>query len=210
MRRLDPRDPFVVDTRELGRRPGAMREIVRTAPAPHDLAIPVIAIAPDTPIELALRLESVVEGVLVSGQATTTARGECVRCLDGVTLPVVLDLQELYDYPDKHDRYDRHDKREASDDEEDAETRLIVDDLIDLEPLIRDLAVLALPLKPLCAPDCPGLCSECGARLADDPQHSHEMLDPRWAELASLNSQSKYQSRSQSMPDPQTSTEERS
>ncbi len=197
MRRLDPRDPFVVDTRELGRRPGAMKELMRTAPAPDDLLIPVIAIAPGTAIELSLRLESVVEGVLVSGTATTTARGECVRCLDGVTLPVVLDLQELYDYPDKHDKL-----RAPADEDEESEERQIVDDLIDLEPLIRDLAVLALPLKPLCREDCPGLCSECGARLADDPQHDHEVLDPRWAELSSLNVQSPS--------DAQTTTQERS
>jgi uncharacterized protein len=47
--------------------------------------------------------------------------------------------------------------------------------------------VLALPFQPLCTEDCPGLCPECGARLADDPDHGHdEPVDPRWATLAAL------------------------
>ena len=59
-------------------------------------------------------------------------------------------------------------------------------DLIDLEPVLRDAVVLALPLRPLCRDDCPGLCAECGARLADDPDHGHETVDPRWAALQGL------------------------
>ena len=102
MRRLDPRAPLVVDTRELGRRPGSMRTVTRTVPAPADLGIVVIGILEGSPIDLDLRLESVVEGVLVSGTAQARAIGECVRCLDPVDLPVEVDLQELYDYPDPH------------------------------------------------------------------------------------------------------------
>ena len=42
--------------------------------------------------------------------------------------------------------------------------------------------MLALPFQPLCEDDCPGLCTECGARLADDPDHPHDApIDPRWA-----------------------------
>ena len=60
-------------------------------------------------------------------------------------------------------------------------------DLLDLEPLLRDAVVLSLPFQPLCRDDCPGLCIECGARLADDPGHQHEEpIDPRWAALQGL------------------------
>ncbi len=62
-------------------------------------------------------------------------------------------------------------------------------DLIDLETALRDVVVPALPFQPLCRDDCPGLCSECGAPLADDPDHSHETLDPRWSALSGLVSQ---------------------
>ena len=54
---------------------------------------------------------------------------------------------------------------------------MLEDDLVDLEPLLRDAVVLALPFQPLCRDDCPGLCLECGARLADDPDHAHEDAD---------------------------------
>ena len=67
------------------------------------------------------------------------------------------------------------------------EVSRLQDDLVDLEPLLRDAVVLALPFQPLCQDDCPGLCVECGARLADDPDHAHdEPVDPRWAALAAL------------------------
>ena len=54
--------------------------------------------------------------------------------------------------------------------------------------VLRDAVVLALPLNPVCDPECPGLCPECGARLADDPDHTHgEAIDPRWAALSQLD-----------------------
>ncbi|SLJ82547.1 putative metal-binding protein, possibly nucleic-acid binding protein [Mycobacteroides abscessus subsp. abscessus] len=59
------------------------------------------------------------------------------------------------------------------------------DDLIDLEPLIVDAIGLELPLQPLCSEDCPGLCPQCGVRMAiAGSEHRHEILDPRWAGLA--------------------------
>jgi DUF177 domain-containing protein len=182
--RLDARAPLVLDTRELGRRPGAMRSVAFQAPAPADLRIAVIGIPEGAPVDLDLRLESVVEGVLVSGTARARAVGECVRCLEPVDLPVVVEVQELFVYPDREDRSRGGSEDGATD--EAHELRSIEDDLLDLEPVLRDAAVLALPLKPLCQEDCLGLCVECGARLADDPEHHHDLVDPRWAALASL------------------------
>ena len=174
--RLDPRSPLVLDTRELGRRPGSMRTVSRSVPAPAHLGVDVLGVPGGSPLELDLRLESVVEGVLVSGTVSGTASGECVRCLDSVTVPFVVDLQELYAHPGR-------------DQEEDDDTEPLPEmdgDLVDVEPAVRDAVVLALPFQPLCRDDCPGLCSECGARLADDPGHGHEVVDPRWAALRGL------------------------
>ena len=97
--RLDPRSPLVLDTRELGRRPGSMRSLSRSVPAPAHLGVDVLGVPAGSPVELDLRLESVVEGVLVSGTVAATMSGECVRCLDPVTVPLVVDLQELYAFP---------------------------------------------------------------------------------------------------------------
>ena len=178
MRTLDPRAPFVLDTRELGRRPGTQREKSFSEEAPAGLGIDVLGVPEGSTVELDLRLEAVMEGVLVTGTATVALEGECSRCLEPIEDTLTVDLQELYVYDAPESR--------PGDDEGDDVSRL-EDDLVDLEPLLRDAVVLALPYQPLCRDDCPGLCVECGARLADDPHHGHEEpVDPRWAALQQL------------------------
>ncbi|MGW3460057.1 YceD family protein [Streptomyces olivaceoviridis] len=181
--RLDHRNPLVIDTHELGRRPGALQRLTREVDAPRDLGIQgVVGVPEGAPMELELRLESVMEGVLVTGTARATAKGECVRCLEPVELELEADFQEMFTYPDADDR--GRVIAEPGDDAEDDEDRLFVEDgLIDLEPVLRDAVVLALPMQPVCQEGCPGLCSECGARLADDPDHHHDAVDIRWAAL---------------------------
>ncbi|MCA1221669.1 YceD family protein [Streptomyces sp. 8L] len=187
--RLDHRNPLVFDTHELGRRPGALQRLTRSVPAPADFGIAgVIEVPEGNPVELKLRLESVMEGVLVSGTARATAEGECVRCLEPLTRKVEADIQELFSY---HDADDRGRPRaepggDAEGDPENEDTLFIEDGLFDLEPVLRDAVVLALPLQPLCSDDCPGLCPDCGIRLADEPGHHHDAVDPRWAALQGL------------------------
>ncbi|WP_018544736.1 YceD family protein [Streptomyces sp. LaPpAH-108] len=184
--RLDHRNPLVIDTHELGRRPGAMQRLTREVDAPRDLGIEgVIGVPEGAPMELDLRLESVMEGVLVTGTARASAKGECVRCLEPVGLELEADFQEMFSYPDADDR--GRVIAEPGDDAEDDEDRLYIEDgLIDLEPVLRDAVVLALPMQPVCQDDCAGLCSECGARLTDDPDHHHDAVDIRWAALQGL------------------------
>ena len=170
--RLDPRQPLVLDTRELGRRPGSMRTLRRLAPAPEHLGGELIGVPPGAEIDLDLRLESVMEGVLVSGTATAPLTGECGRCLEPVDETLTVDLQELYVYADS--------------DDQDEDVSRMEGDLLDLESALRDAVVLALPLTPLCREDCAGLCVDCGERLDDLPaDHTHSAPDPRWAALQS-------------------------
>jgi uncharacterized protein len=173
--RLDPRLPLVLTARELGRRPGSMRVVQRTVPAPAQVGVELIRVPEGQPVELDLRMEAVVEGVLVSGTVTAPVSGECGRCLDPFTGTVTVEVQDLFAYPDS-----------TTDDTTDAEeVRRLVGDLLDLEPVVRDALVLALPLSPVCRDDCRGLCPACGSRWQDLPaDHSHETFDPRWAALA--------------------------
>jgi uncharacterized protein len=151
-----------------------MRTLRIAVPLDEPMGLDVLAIPPGAEVDLDLRLEAVAEGVLVSGTAAATAVGQCARCLVEVTEPVVAGIRELYAYPESIT---------AATTEEDEVSRL-VDERIDLEQVARDEVVLALPMAPLCRPDCRGLCVQCGGRLDDlEPDHSHEILDPRWAAL---------------------------
>jgi uncharacterized protein len=173
--RTDPRSPLVINTHELGRRPGSMQMMELTLPAPGDLGIELLGVPEGSPVELDLRLEAVMEGVLASGRAWVTLTGECARCLEPIEDDLEVELQELYVYPE-------------SDAEEDEASRLD-GELLDLEPALRDSVVLALPFRPVCQPDCEGLCPECGVRLLDHPGHAHdEGIDPRRASLPALSS----------------------
>lgn len=153
-----------------------MREVSRTVPAPADLGIEVIGVPEGSDIELDLRMEAVVEGVLVSGTATVQLQGACARCLRDIDGEDNFELQELFFYPGH---------------EVDEEERHIVDEAIDLEGVLRDAVVLELPFTPLCKEDCLGLCPECGFNLNDDPAHDHEpIIDARWAALSDLDVES--------------------
>lgn len=174
---MDARSPFLFDTLELGRRAGSMVSVSRQVPAPAGLATEVIGVPEGAELDVQGRLESVVEGVLATVVVSTRAVGECSRCLDPVEVPVSVELQELYEYDDPGMR--------PSGDEESDLLRL-EGDWLDLEPVLRDALVLALPRVPLCDEGCLGLCPTCGVRLEEDPEHTHEQLDPRWAALQGL------------------------
>ncbi|RKN56752.1 DUF177 domain-containing protein [Streptomyces klenkii] len=170
------------DTRELGRRPGALKRVSRTAPAPADLGTEVIGVPAGARLEVDLRMESVMEGVLVTGTVRAPLAGECVRCLEPLAREGEAEFQEMFRYPDA----DGPARRPAvpADEEGDEETPSLQGDFFDLEPVLRDAVVLALPLQPVCREDCPGLCPECGTPLAEDPDHGHdEAVDIRWAAL---------------------------
>ncbi|MCB5910766.1 YceD family protein [Streptomyces sp. SF28] len=172
------------DTRELGRRPGALKRLSRTVEAPRDLGNEVIGVPEGAPVVIELRQESVMDGVLVTGTARATVKGECVRCLEPLERELEADFQEMFAYPDADARTRPAESGDDAEDEED--TLSLEDDMFDLEPVLRDAVVLALPLQPVCQDDCPGLCSECGVRLADDPDHHHDAVDIRWAALQGL------------------------
>lgn len=165
----------MIDTREVGRRPGAMRGYRRTIAAPAGLGYgEVISVPEGAELVLDLRVESVVEGVLLSGTVDAPVHGECSRCLDPLDDRVTAAFTELYAYP-----------ASATDSTTDPdEVSRVVEDFVDLEPVVHDALLLTMPQAPVCTEDCLGLCPGCGAKRADlDPDHRHETIDPRWAGL---------------------------
>ncbi|CCG04645.1 Conserved protein of unknown function; putative metal-binding and nucleic-acid binding domains [Blastococcus saxobsidens DD2] len=152
-----------------------MQELDRRAPAPAGWGLELIRVPEKADVHLRLRLESVMEGVLVTGDLDVPVVGSCARCLEPTEDTLTLDVQELYAYAGS--------TTEATSEED--EVRRVEGDFLDLEPLARDTIVLNLPLSPVCTPDCGGLCVDCGQRIDDLPaDHTHEVTDPRWAALA--------------------------
>ena len=175
---LDPRSQLVLDTRDLGRRPGTMRLWRRRVPSPDAFGTDIIGIAAGAPLDLDLRLESVSEGVLVTGTIATTLHGECGRCLDPVSEELVVDVCELFAY--------KNSTTDVTTGED--EVHRLIGAKLDLAPVVRDGIVLGLPSNVLCREDCAGLCPDCGLRLDDlPPEHAHTTIDPRWAALTALS-----------------------
>jgi len=168
--RLDPRGSFVFDIRSLGS--ASARSEERTAPAPPELGAGLVRVPEGSDLELDVLLEEVSDGVLVTARVRAELAGECARCLDGFTSRIEVGFQELFAA-----------EPGASDDD----GYLLDGDFLDLESALRDALVLDLPLSPLCAVDCAGLCVVCGVRLADaEPGHRHVGDGGVWAVLRDL------------------------
>jgi uncharacterized protein len=157
-----------IDVRELVGSPGSSLR-VQTRGRLEGLATELAAI--EGPIRGELLLESVVEGILVSGVLAGAFRVRCARCLVELDRPFAVEVQELF---------------EAEPDPEGDAYALPPEGLIQPEPMLRDVVGVELPFAPLCRPDCQGLCSVCGEDRNLGACPGHDEIDPRWAALGSL------------------------
>lgn len=194
---------WVFDTRELVRTPGAMRTVTRTVDTPSMIGTDVIAIPAHAPVEIDMRMESVLEGVLATAAIRADAVGQCVRCLDEIHVAVDVTAVELFAYPERAAH-----SAEVGDREQEEDGYRLEQDLMDTEPLVRDAVVTSLPFQPVCRADCPGLCAQCGARLEDDPEHAHDIIDPRWSVLSQLSQTDADQSSDQTDQQPMNTPNE--
>lgn len=164
--------PLSVDVSELLDRPGATKRFRFEAEiegAGSTLARPT----PGTAWSLDLRLDAIVEGIHVSGAVAGDVTCECRRCLASFHRRLEVAPDEVFAYP-------------GAAVAEDEEYR-VQGEWLDLEPMVRDAIVLALPLNPLCREDCKGLCAACGEdRNAVDCGHRGERVDLRWEPLRRL------------------------
>jgi uncharacterized protein len=122
------------------------------------------------PVRMETLLESVVEGILVSGPISGRMELRCARCLRPFEQDFRLEVEELF-APDASEEDDRYPLDE---------------DTADLAPMVRDAVVLALPFSPLCRPDCLGLCERCGGDRNLDECSCPEQVDPRWEQLQNI------------------------
>ena len=135
------------------------------------------------PVRLALQVVRDGSMVIISGKAEAEVEFDCGRCLAPITAPVEAELQEIYHFVDGPPPY-RPDEDEGIHFVNRRAPR------VDLGPAIREQILLELPIKPLCRPDCRGLCPECGANLNEGPCGcASRSSDPRWEALGSLRGQ---------------------
>jgi len=161
---------YVVSVHDLMHKPGAMRKVELNIVTDEPMANYAIGVVAGSKLEIDLKMESVHEGIYLSGEVFGEAQGECGRCLDPINGELEVDFQELFAY---------------SGTSEDDFT--VEDDQIDLEQVIRDAVVLSLPFQPVCNEDCLGLCATCGEKILNQAQHVHEApIDPRWNALQKL------------------------
>lgn len=181
-------DSFKLNTFELPRRAGEMKEYQLDILVSEKFGVELIAVPAGECIEVDIRLESVTEGVLLSADVYAVAKGECIRCLDPVEVVIDRKIQELYNYEPTNERGKKKKHDEDLIDLDIEDELMMEGDIMDLEIPIRDAVVLSLPINPLCSEECRGLCPMCGGKWADLPDgHTHEVIDSRWAGLGSLS-----------------------
>jgi uncharacterized protein len=159
-----------IDVADLLGHPGASRQH-RAAWPLEGLGTELARVRDDVPVEADLLLESVVEGILVSGKIHTTLTLRCARCLTGFERACIVEVHELFVVAPEADTDDYP---------------LDPEGLLDAEQMVRDAIGIELPFSPLCRPDCQGLCPVCGGdrNLGECPGHVE--VDPRWAALEQL------------------------
>ncbi|MGY5764802.1 YceD family protein [Brachybacterium sp. DNPG3] len=163
------------DAVDLVGRTGTHRHVERTIPAPaYDALGPAMQVPEGEELDLDLELESVVEGIYAHGILRAHLEGECSRCLDAVEQDLDVRIGELFMYPEKVKADERED------------TAMLDGDDVDLAPIVHDALAVESDERPLCRPDCPGLCPQCGFRMEDDPDHRHDVIDDRFAALQGL------------------------
>ncbi|HEX9776493.1 MAG TPA: DUF177 domain-containing protein [Actinomycetota bacterium] len=135
------------------------------------LAVPMAGLAAESGIRIELTFESLVDGILATGTIGGRADARCRRCLRELAVDVVAPVREVF----------------TTGAARDADTYPIEHGRADLEQMARDLVLPALPLDPLCRPNCAGLCPVCGAdRNAESCGHDQVATDGPWAPLADL------------------------
>lgn len=168
--RITPPSQLLVDTLEIRRRTGARREFSVTTEL-DDMTAGEFAIV-DGRLAVDLVIEAVTEGVSAAGTVVGSWSGPCRRCLDPIIQQFEAEVHEIFE-------------REPTD----GDTWPIEDERIDIGPVVREAALLSLPLAPLCGDDCSGPDPErYPADVAPDVDLSDAApaRDPRWAALDSL------------------------
>lgn len=164
-----PASARAIDVSDLLDSPGSSRQ-VHLAERFEDIESELAEVTADVPVRIDVLLESVVEGILVSGPLSGRIDYRCARCLKPFAGEFRVEVTELFTL-------------QPDGDDEDYPVR---EGAIDLEPMVRDAVLLAMPFSPLCREDCLGLCERCGGDRNLGECSCLPAADPRWEPLSRL------------------------
>jgi uncharacterized protein len=200
--------PWAIRIADTSRRPGRSQEIDSTFPAPSGIGDDFYGIHEGSDIHMTGHLDSIEDGLILSARATAHVTGQCARCLKDISGPITISLTVFFPYhlseAEDADRTgrgkDAREKEIIADEEAGQDMYPLAEGgtYADVEALLRDSFVDALPTTPLCKPDCKGLCPLDGVNLNDHPEHHHEQHDIRWAALEGLKQQLENQAQNSS------------
>ncbi|MBW3087506.1 DUF177 domain-containing protein [Bifidobacterium sp. 82T24] len=186
--------PWAIPVAQVATRPGQSKAIDHDFPAPDGIGDEVIGIREGADVHVDGSFDSIVDGLIFNGAVTAPVTAECSRCLKPLSARHTIHVTAFFPYaPDAHEqrrgkgRNDEEVDIIAGEEESDDFYPLAGNNTFaDIEALLRDNLVESLPLKPLCRPDCKGLCPQCGIDLNEEPDHRHEVADIRWSALEGL------------------------
>jgi uncharacterized protein len=188
--------PWAIRVADTGRRPGKSQDVDSIFPAPSGIGDDFYGIHEGSDIHVTGQFESIEDGLIFNAQATASVTGQCARCLKDISGPMTISLTVFFPYhlseEEDNERTGRgkseREKEILTDEDAGQDVYPLYEDgqYADLESLLRDSFVDALPSTPLCKPDCKGLCPYDGVNLNEHPEHHHEQHDIRWAALEDL------------------------
>lgn len=160
-----------IDVRDLLGHAGASRPALAEWQI-EGLGTELARVPDDVPVAADLLLESLVEGILVSGTLEGMLSLRCARCIVEFERPFAVDVSEMFVPAPEEDTDDYPLDVERGE--------------LALDQMVRDALGVELPFSPLCRPDCEGLCPVCGGDRNLDECPGHAEVDPRWAALEQL------------------------
>ncbi len=153
---------------------------LKATPSELDLKLELAALGSDVVYKLTTR--RIEDEVFLDGVMTFTVRYTCARCVEEYEVPYRVPMNIVIQLVSDQD---------ASLEEDADDDRFVLypesKTVFSLDQHIRDAIVLEQPMKPLCKPECRGLCPQCGANLNESPCNCKaDTEDPRWEAIRKL------------------------
>lgn len=192
--------PWSISVAQIASRAGQSKHVDMDCPAPSGIGDNIIGVSEGSTVHVDGSMDSIADGLVLTGQITAPVHAECIRCLKPINKDWHVDVVAFFPFnadvagrgsykSTQASRDDDVDIVAEEDESEDTYPLSPGSAFADIEALIRDNLVESLPLQPLCQEDCQGLCPQCGINLNDNPDHDHDLTDIRWAGLEGLRQQ---------------------